>query len=78
MPWTFVSPSISVYLTVQVFFQPEMFSPDFNTPLAQVVDDCILSAPTDCRRQLYNNIVLSGGSTMFKVHWWLWLLLSAL
>lgn len=45
-----------------------MFSPDFNTPLAQVVDDCILSAPTDCRRQLYNNIVLSGGSTMFKVH----------
>mmetsp|Transcript_10718 Transcript_10718/g.15671 ORF Transcript_10718/g.15671 Transcript_10718/m.15671 type:complete len:432 (+) Transcript_10718:125-1420(+) len=54
------------FLGPEVFFQPEMFSPDFNTPLAQVVDDCILSAPTDCRRQLYNNIVLSGGSTMFK------------
>lgn len=54
------------FLGPEVFFQPEIFSPDFNTPLSQVVDDAILSAPTDCRRQLYNNIVLSGGSTMFK------------
>ena len=52
---------------LQVFFQPEIFCADFNTPLATVVDESILSAPTDCRRQLYNNIVLSGGSTLFKV-----------
>ncbi len=44
-----------------------MFKPDFNTPLADVVDAAILAAPTDCRRYLYNNIVLAGGSTMFKV-----------
>lgn len=54
------------FLGPEVFFQPEIFSPDFSTPLATVVDDSILSAPTDCRRQLYNNVVLSGGSTMFK------------
>jgi hypothetical protein len=52
---------------VQVFFQPEIFNPAISTPLATVVDEAILAAPTDCRRKLYNNIVLAGGSTMFKV-----------
>ncbi|ERM96527.1 hypothetical protein AMTR_s00001p00265620 [Amborella trichopoda] len=30
------------------------------------MDKCIQSSPIDTRRALYNNIVLSGGSTMFK------------
>jgi len=30
------------------------------------VDQCVQSTPVDCRRGLYKNIVLSGGSTMFK------------
>ena len=36
-------------------------------PLPEVVDQSILKCPIDTRRRLYNNIVLSGGSTMFKV-----------
>jgi len=32
-----------------------------------VVDRSIVSCPIDTRRALYSNIVLSGGSTMFKV-----------
>jgi actin-related protein 3 len=36
------------------------------TPLPEVVDNVIQSSPIDTRRGLYKNIVLSGGSTMFK------------
>lgn len=41
-------------------------NPDFTTPLSDLVDDVIQNCPIDVRRPLYNNIVLSGGSTMFK------------
>nr|PNR30701.1 hypothetical protein PHYPA_027017 [Physcomitrium patens] len=51
---------------VKVFFSPEIYSSDFTTPLPEIVDNCIQSAPIDSRRALYKNIVLSGGSTMFK------------
>ncbi|PPD94368.1 hypothetical protein GOBAR_DD08615 [Gossypium barbadense] len=51
---------------VKVFFSPEIYSSDFTTPLPVVIDKCIQSAPIDTRRALYKNIVLSGGSTMFK------------
>lgn len=54
------------FLGPEIFFNPEIFSSDFLTPLPKVVDDCIQSCPIDCRRGLYKNIVLSGGSTMFK------------
>ena len=49
-----------------MFFNPEIYSSDFTTPLPNVVDESILAAPIDYRRRLYSNIVLSGGSTMFK------------
>ncbi|CAM9203946.1 unnamed protein product [Laminaria digitata] len=49
-----------------MFFSPEIVSSDFLTPLPQVVDEAILKCPIDSRRGLYKNIVLSGGSTMFK------------
>ncbi|KAJ1340893.1 hypothetical protein BSLG_004369 [Batrachochytrium salamandrivorans] len=45
---------------------PEIASSDFLTPLPDVVDQVIQSCPIDVRRGLYKNIVLSGGSTMYK------------
>lgn len=54
------------FLGPEIFFNPEIFSSDFLTPLPDVVDDAILKCPIDTRRGLYKNIVLSGGSTMFK------------
>ncbi|MQL75179.1 hypothetical protein Taro_007547 [Colocasia esculenta] len=49
-----------------IFFNPEIYSSEYTSPLPVVVDKCIQSAPIDTRRALYKNIVLSGGSTMFK------------
>ena len=36
-----------------------------NKPLPVLLDSVIQACPIDCRRALYGNIVLSGGSTMF-------------
>lgn len=41
-------------------------NPDFTTPISEMVDTVIQNCPIDVRRPLYDNIVLSGGSTMFK------------
>jgi len=54
------------FLGPETFFNPEILNSDFLTPLPKVVDDTIQSCPIDVRRGLYKNIVLSGGSTMFK------------
>jgi len=54
------------FLGPEIFFNPEIYSSDFLTPLPKVVDDTIQSCPIDTRRGLYKNIVLSGGSSMFK------------
>lgn len=54
------------FLGPELFFNPEIFSTDFQKPLPQVVDESILACPIDTRRKLYSNIVLSGGSTMFR------------
>ncbi|NP_001170315.1 Actin-related protein 3-like [Zea mays] len=54
------------FLGPEIFFNPEMYNNDFTTPLQVVIDRCIQSSPIDTRRALYKNIVLSGGSTMFK------------
>jgi len=54
------------FLAPEIFFNPEINSSDFLTPLPIVVDDVIQASPIDVRRGLYKNIVLSGGSTMFK------------
>jgi len=53
------------FLGPELFFNPEIFSNQFTTPLPDVVDAVIQSSPIDSRRNLYRNIVLSGGSTMF-------------
>jgi len=54
------------FLGPEVFFNPEILNSEFLTPLPKVVDDTIQSCPIDTRRGLYKNIVLSGGSSMFK------------
>jgi actin-related protein 3 len=53
------------FLGPELFFNPEIYSSDFTKPLPEIVDESILNSPIDCRRGLYRNIVLSGGSTMF-------------
>jgi len=54
------------FLGPELFFNPEIYSSDFTKPLPEVVDESILGCPVDFRKTLYSNIVLSGGSTMFK------------
>ncbi|KAG8503660.1 hypothetical protein CXB51_001670 [Gossypium anomalum] len=54
------------FLGPEVLFSPEIYTSDYITPLPALIDKCIQSAPIDTRRALYKNIVLSGGSTMFK------------
>ncbi|OMH80060.1 Actin-related protein 3 [Zancudomyces culisetae] len=54
------------FLGPEVFFNPEIISTDYLTPLPTLIDQAIQSAPIDTRRGLYSNIVLSGGSTMFS------------
>ncbi len=54
------------FLGPEVFFSPEIFDPKYSEPLPALVDRAILASPIDTRRGLYKNIVLSGGTTMFK------------
>lgn len=54
------------FLAPEIFFNPEIASSDFLTPLPVVVDQVVQGCPIDVRKGLYKNIVLSGGSTMFK------------
>jgi len=54
------------FLAPEIFFNPEIYSSDFLTPLPTIVDNVIQSSPIDVRRGLYKNIVLSGGSTLYK------------
>lgn len=54
------------FLAGEAFFNPELISSEHLTPLPNLVDQVIQACPMDCRRALYGNIVLSGGSTLFK------------
>lgn len=54
------------FLGPEVFFHPEFSNSDYTESLSNVVDEAIQNCPIDVRRNLYKNVVLSGGSTMFK------------
>lgn len=54
------------FLGPEVFFSPEMVSADFSIPLPTLIDSVVQACPIDARRDLYKNIVMSGGSTLFK------------
>eukprot|EP00744_Colponema_vietnamica_P001215 GILI01002037.1.p1 GENE.GILI01002037.1~~GILI01002037.1.p1 ORF type:complete len:428 (+),score=126.24 GILI01002037.1:47-1330(+) len=64
-PWT-CEVGYERFLAPELFFNPEIFSSDWTQSLPTVVDQTIQACPIDTRRALYNNIVLSGGSTMFN------------
>ena len=54
------------FLGPEIFFNPEICNADYTVPVPNVIDQTIQQSPIDTRRGLYKNIVLSGGSTMFK------------
>lgn len=41
------------FLAPEMFFNPEIYSSDFLTPLPEIVDDVIQASPIDVRRGLY-------------------------
>ncbi|XP_066264582.1 actin-related protein 3 isoform X5 [Branchiostoma lanceolatum] len=55
------------FLGPEIFFHPEFSNPDFTIPISETVDNVIQNCPIDVRRPLYQNVVLSGDSTMFSV-----------
>uniref|UniRef100_A0A7S3JGF0 Actin-related protein 3 n=1 Tax=Euplotes harpa TaxID=151035 RepID=A0A7S3JGF0_9SPIT len=54
------------FMAPEIFFHPEFVNSDYRESLDQIVDVAILKSPLDNRTDLYKNIVLSGGSTLFK------------
>jgi|TARA_B110000285_G_scaffold190958_1_gene218463 actin-related protein 3 len=53
------------FLGPEMFFHPEFIHQDWKSPLDEIIDNSIQACPMDYRRRLYQNIVLSGGSTLF-------------
>ena len=54
-------------LWIKIAYLFQFANPDFTVPISETVDSVVQNCPIDVRRGLYKNIVLSGGSTMFKV-----------
>jgi len=54
------------FLAPEIFFSPEIYTSDFLKPLPVLIDETIQQCPIDTRRGLYGNVVLSGGSTMYR------------
>jgi len=54
------------FLAPEAIMNPQIFDPAIKTTLPDMVDAVIRKCPIDTRRKLYNNIVLSGGNTVFK------------
>lgn len=54
------------FMAPEIFFNPEIRDGAYKMSLPEMVDLSIQSCPIDARKPLYNNIVLSGGSSMFK------------
>mmetsp|Transcript_7901 Transcript_7901/g.9049 ORF Transcript_7901/g.9049 Transcript_7901/m.9049 type:complete len:177 (+) Transcript_7901:734-1264(+) len=54
------------FMGPEVFFHPEFVKADYRESLDEIVDLAIVKSPLDNRLDLYKNIVLSGGSTLFK------------
>jgi len=54
------------FLASEIFFNPSIYSTQAPSSLPDLVDEVICNCPMDTRRNLYSNIVLSGGSTLYK------------
>ncbi len=55
-----------MFMGPEIFFHPEISNPEWRSSTDEIVDHSILHCPIDARAALYSNIVLSGGSTLFK------------
>ena len=55
-----------VFLGPESFFSPEIIDKNYTQSIDEICDLTVQSCPVDYRRRLYSNIVMSGGSTMFK------------
>ena len=53
------------FLAPEIFFNPEIYSSDFLTPLPEIVDDVIQQSPIDVRRGLYKVRELSLGTLIY-------------
>lgn len=53
------------FLGPEVFFQPSLASATVTQSLPVILHDSVMASPIDCRKRLFSNIVLSGGSTLF-------------
>ena len=47
------------FLAPEIFFNPEIYSSDFLTPLPEIVDNVIQQSPIDVRRGLYKVSLVS-------------------
>lgn len=54
------------WLAPEMFFNPEIIDQKYKQSVDQMIDKVIQLCPIDARRKLYQNIALSGGSTLFK------------
>lgn len=54
------------FLAPEIFFNPSIYTTQPPSSLPDLVDEVICQCPMDTRRNLYSNIVLSGGSTLYK------------
>lgn len=54
------------FLGPEIFFSPEIIDKNYTQSIDEICDLTVQNCPIDYRRRLYSNIVLSGGSTLFK------------
>ena len=66
------------FLAPEIFFNPEIYSSDFLTPLPEIVDGVIQQSPIDVRRGLYKVIALlllhslaNAVTVEYSPVWWL-------
>ena len=54
------------FLAPEMFFNPEIVDERYRASVDELIDKVVQLCPISVRRQLYANIALSGGSTLFK------------
>ncbi|CAL6076015.1 Actin [Hexamita inflata] len=54
------------FIAPEIFFDPSIYSKIHDQSIAQIVFNSIQHCPIDCRKTMYENIYLSGGSTILK------------
>jgi len=59
-----INVGVERFLAPECFFNPSVLGKELD-PLDDILVDAISECDVDLRRELYSNIVLSGGSTMF-------------